>query len=251
MTGAERVFAVPRAEFFDGAWPEGFVRLEPAAAARLLERWARVGEFLPRARAERDPSWKQVIPYCSLTRGDHEIFVVERHATQGEARLHGLLSIGLGGHVEPRDAANGRHKSLFENALRRELDEELRLPDNAPPPCLLGLINDDETPVGSVHVGLVHRLDLSYRRRSTDRDHDVRIREIRKMSGGFRRLPGAWPTPGVAPAPVAEAPELWQDPQRFESWSRILLEAVYFRPKESGRASSLPPNDDASHRTPT
>lgn len=252
MRSSESVFAVPRAAFFGGDWPQGFVPLAPAEAAGLLEAWAAAGSFLPRSRAEDDPTWKQVIPYCSVTRGDREIFVVERHSTQGESRLHGLLSIGLGGHVEPRDAQGDRCKAMFQNALWRELHEELILPSTAPAPRLLGLLNDDTTPVGAVHVGLVHRLDLSYPERSTDSEHDVRVREIRKMSGGFRRLPGTRPRRHDTAAAVAQTPQLWQDPHRFESWSRILLEAICsFSSEESGRASSLPKDDEASHRTST
>lgn len=69
---------------------------------------------------------------------------------EGEDRLAGLWSLGVGGHVNNRD---GRPS----NAARREFEEELpgvylsgRSPFGFRP---LGVINDDSNAVGSVHLG--------------------------------------------------------------------------------------------------
>ena len=51
-------------------------------------------EFIPRPDAENDPGYKQIIPYVVLRRGD-EIFMTRRLKKGGEARLHGLMSIGV------------------------------------------------------------------------------------------------------------------------------------------------------------
>lgn len=57
-------------------------------------------EFRPRPEMEEDPSYRQIIPYVVLTRGE-EVFVLRRLKKGGEKRLHGLLSIGVGGISTP------------------------------------------------------------------------------------------------------------------------------------------------------
>jgi predicted NUDIX family phosphoesterase len=214
------VLVVDRAALFGGDWPQGFVALDAAAAAdfcALLERQAR---FEPRALAERTPAWKQPIPYCAVRRGPDQLFCVERLPTHGETRLHGRLSIGIGGHVEPVD---GSPDGILARATLRELHEELVVPMR-PAPRLVGLLNDDSDEVGSVHVGLVHLVELP----ATTPDDAVRVREISKLRGGFRGLAG---------------PEsLWHDSARLESWSALLLD-VFLRQIGGSRRSS----SDGSH----
>ncbi len=194
----ESVLVVARESLFGGTWPQGFEPVDPASIARI-EREAR---FLPREFAERSPQWKQPIPYCVVERGE-AWFCVERLAAQGEARLHGRRSIGLGGHIGPEDALHP--EGPVRSALLRELREELDLgPGPGRTPQFLGLLNDDSTEVGRVHFGLVFRLTVAP-------EENVAVRESLKMRGGWGRLAG----PGG----------LWQDLDRFETWSRILLEA--------------------------
>ncbi len=199
----EQVLVVQRSDFFDGRWPQGFFpRLEPRGFLTAL---TSNGFFVPLDHAENNSIWKQPIPYCVVTSGDR-VFTVQRTRGQSEARLHGLYSIGLGGHVEPQD----RGDPLFERALRRELDEELVIPDLDHLQLLfLGLLNDDSNPVGRVHMGLVYGLDVGD---PTDQQKPVQVRESSKMTGGFRSLVGSQ--------------NLWQDRSRFETWSRILLKAL-------------------------
>ena len=218
------VFVVDRAAFFGGAWPQGFVPLAGAAGADFLARARSLGRFVARDTAEQTPAWKQWIPYCAIrcagrTAGPDPapegIFRVQRTNGQSEARLHGLWSIGLGGHVEPEDAvpSPGEPETaarFFARSLWRELREELHF-GRSPPgqPRFLGLLNDDSTPVGQVHAGLVYVLDLAVDlARAAE---SLRVREISKMRGGFGSL--------------VEFRNLWQDPSRFESWSQFLVRA--------------------------
>lgn len=213
----EQVFVVERSAFFGGQWPQGLTRLSAQAAATLLADFELRGFYANRDRAENEPAWKQLIPYCVLRRGP-EVFCVERTQRQGEQRLHGLLSIGLGGHVNPIDSLEPSDSGRLRVALRRELDEELSIRWSAAlgPPRLLGLLNDDSNPVGQVHAGLVFVLDFDPTSRidltnaNTEACDVVQIRETSAMRGGFTHL--------------ADAPGLWQDRGRFESWSRLLLE---------------------------
>ena len=225
----ERVFVVDRDAFFDGRWPHGFVPLPDAAA--FLARALATGRFVDRDEAEANPAWKQWIPYCVLRcgdwspgaegarGGDRGVLLVQRTRGQRDTALHASWSVGLGGHVGPADAPGGDGSpaapdasSFFASALRRELAEELFLPEDAfelPEPQLVGLINDDSTAVGRVHAGLAYRLDLPLplgRAREC-----VGIREISKMRGGF--------------ASLVEVAKLWQDRAQFESWSRFFIEA--------------------------
>ena len=76
-------------------------------------------EFIPRPDAENDPDYKQIIPYVVLRRGD-EIFMTRRLKKGGEARLHGLMSIGVGGHINPVDDVD--RENVLLRGLERELD---------------------------------------------------------------------------------------------------------------------------------
>lgn len=215
MGSVERVLVVHRSAFFGGAWPQGFVASDADEGETLLQRFWQEGFFVDRPTAEANPDWKQPIPYCAILRGD-EVYCVERTSRQSEDRLHGLLSIGLGGHVNPEDdgqALGARPASghRFRQALHRELEEELAMPwPHCSQPRFLGILNDDSNPVGRVHMGLVFCVEVA----PADVDPqgalpEVSVRETRKMRGGFTRLAALDP--------------LWQDPARFESWSRLIL----------------------------
>lgn len=238
----ERVFVVERARHFAGAWPQGFLRLDRHQGHALLQRWTADGFFVPRNDAERQPAWKQLIPYCLILRGAGEIFVVQRSSAQGESRLHGRSSIGLGGHLGPEDAGDAR---LIRRGLWRELHEELELPEPLPEPRFLGLLNDEASDVGRVHVGLVFRLDLAAQAA-------VRVRENHKMSGTFAPVPTSEPRsvdasgrcPDPALARVVETAKVWQNLDRFESWSRILLQARTWRDQDGSSS-----DDPAANRS--
>ena len=60
------------------------------------------GTYVPRPRAETDRSLKQIIPYLVLRDGDR-IFLMKRTSAGGDARLHDLYSVGVGGHLNPGD----------------------------------------------------------------------------------------------------------------------------------------------------
>ena len=73
-----------------------------AISARFCKPSAEHGEFRPRAEAETDPSWKQLIPYLVLRDGER-IFLMRRTKAGGDERLHDRYTIGVGGHVNPED----------------------------------------------------------------------------------------------------------------------------------------------------
>jgi len=123
-----------------------------------------------RERAERTPSWKQVIPYCVVASGER-VLLTRRRAKGGEARLHDKLSIGVGGHINPVDREDASDPVLA--AARREIAEELDVRGEYEL-RLAGYLNDDSNPVGAVHVGVVFTATTS---------GSVRIREQDVLEG--------------------------------------------------------------------
>jgi len=89
-----------------------------------------------------------VIPYCAIKGGGGKYLSYRRKGN--EERLHGFLSIGLGGHLD-----NG--ESMLEG-LEREIEEEVG--PNRKFGKFIGLVNMDETPVGRVHVGLMFEMQV-------------------------------------------------------------------------------------------
>jgi predicted NUDIX family phosphoesterase len=118
----------------------------------------RIPRFMPRPQAEKDPSFKQIIPYVIMTCGGKYLSYV-RGKKAGETRLVAKRSIGIGGHINPVDADNSSlFAYLFENyltAVQREVAEEVSVEANHTDK-IIALLNDDSNEVGQVHLGIVH-----------------------------------------------------------------------------------------------
>lgn len=136
----------------------------------VVELIIREHEFLPRPEAEEDPGHKQIIPYVLLKQGD-KVFATRRLNKGVEARLHGKISIGIGGHIQPLDELE-RDKVLM-RGLERELEEEVYIQERGEL-VPQGLINDDTNGVGSVHLGLCYSMEVG---------GDVRVVETDKLEG--------------------------------------------------------------------
>lgn len=111
--------------------------------------------YIDREEAENNANYKQVIPYCVISRG-FTTFYYQRSQKSSENRLHDLWSIGVGGHINPCD---GLSNETIVNACKREIEEEVNFSEmiNA---GIVGLINDDSDAVNSVHFGVVFHLKL-------------------------------------------------------------------------------------------
>jgi predicted NUDIX family phosphoesterase len=183
----ELVFVVPRAAVMGS---QGWHGIRDLPLEAFLEIIAAAGRYEPRSAMEQDPSFKQVIPYLVLRDGKR-YFLMRRTRAGGDARLHDLYSIGVGGHLNPGDGG-------LVAGLRREWEEEL-VAAFVPPFRMVGLLNDDTTEVGRVHVGAVFEADAAGR--------PVDIRETHKLEGSF-----------VQPAAVADVTD------SMETWSRLVFE---------------------------
>ncbi|RLS34253.1 MAG: phosphoesterase [Planctomycetota bacterium] len=197
----EEVLVVPRAVFERAGVFQGF-SADTASYLPLLLDPANTC-WRPRGSVEEDPSFKQLIPYCVLSsRGDDGVcrfLAYTRGGGQGEARLRSKRSVGIGGHIASTDGEHGDDAS-YDSGMRRELDEEITIGGGWTARCV-GLINDDATPVGSVHLGIVHVIDLER--------PDVSSREADLVDCVFATLE-----------------ELLADRDRFETWSQITLDAL-------------------------
>ncbi|MBN2022356.1 MAG: phosphoesterase [Pirellulales bacterium] len=198
----ERVLVVPTAVFHRLGHFQGFTRDVDHYLGELLD--PRNVSFRSRSEVERDPSFKQLIPYMIFVHGggpSRSVFVYTRGTGMGEGRLHRKRSVGVGGHIAAEDTNGEGRGDPFAEGMRRELDEEVILATPYTSRCV-GLLNDDETDVGRVHLGLVHLFEVE-RPAVAAREPDI-------IESGFQPI---------------EA--ILADLEGFETWSRISLRALF------------------------
>lgn len=199
----EKILVVPTALFCDLGYFQGFSAETARYLPALLE--GEHVEYRPRGPMEEDPSFKQLIPYAIFRwidpSGTPHLFEYQRGSGQGERRLHARRSVGVGGHISSIDSAAGSMDDVYREGMRRELDEEVIL-DTEYQEKIVGLINDDQTPVGQVHLGVVHLCDVQR--------PQIRPREADILDARFR--------------PAADIlPRL----DEFETWSQIAVRALF------------------------
>ena len=111
--------------------------------------------FFPRAQAENDPAYKQIIPYVLLAFQDRVLYYV-RGKKAGEQRLVAKGSIGIGGHMNESDESLfAWDEQAYRAGVEREVNEEIKI-DTPFQDRVVALLNDDTTEVGRVHLGIVH-----------------------------------------------------------------------------------------------
>jgi predicted NUDIX family phosphoesterase len=158
--------------------------------------------YLNRRDAEQNKRYKQLIPYVIIVKKDR-VLRYQRGLKGGENRLHGLRSIGIGGHISEEDNGLFSQSTLgYYEGMRREVKEEVNI--DVGDETAVALINDDSTDVGSVHFGVVHVVKVT----------DDTIARPRKGKEGVA-------TPLFTP--VADAVK---DLAAYESWSRFCLERI-------------------------
>ncbi len=116
--------------------------------------------FFPRAQAENDPAYKQIIPYVLLAFQDRVLHYV-RGKKAGEQRLVAKGSIGIGGHMNESDESLfAWDAQAYRAGVEREVNEEIKI-DTQFQDRIVALLNDDTTEVGRVHLGIVHVFRLA------------------------------------------------------------------------------------------
>lgn len=154
--------------------------------------------FVPRGKAEQDESLKQLIPYFLICHED-KIWCYVRGKKSGEERLVAKASIGIGGHINHEDQ-DLLETDIYGRAAIRELEEEVVVPRGYTQK-VVALLNDDLTPVGRVHLGVIHILRTA--------SPEVRKREGVITESGFKTR--------------AELKGMFD---RLESWSQICIEQI-------------------------
>ena len=155
-------------------------------------------QYLNRSAAEQDRRYKQLIPYVLII-CDGKILRYRRGKGGQETRLHGLYSVGIGGHIAEEDhslfsAAHGYH-----DGMRRELMEEVAIEEATD--AAVAVINDDSTDVGYVHFGVVH------------------VVHVPDESVAGRRS-------GIVGPEFISISDALKDVTGYESWSRLCLEQL-------------------------
>jgi len=210
----ERVLVVPTTLFHRLGYFQGFTAEVDRYLPGLLE--SDQVSYRRRSAMEEDPSFKQLIPYMIFCHrpsdGLVQLFQYTRGGGMGEARLHAKRSVGIGGHISALDA-NGEsakavqgvvrcgHAGVYHEGMQRELAEEVILETEYAEQCV-GMINDDETPVGKVHLGVVHQFDVQ--------SPNIRANESEVQNAGF--------------LPVEE---IIAELDQFETWSQIVVRALF------------------------
>ena len=152
--------------------------------------------YLNRSDAEQDKRYKQLIPYVLII-CQGRILRYRRGRGGQETRLHGLYSVGIGGHISEEDHGLFSSGPGYQEGMRRELMEEVAIDEVKE--TAVAVINDDSTEVGYVHFGVVHVLHVA-------------TENVAGRRSGI-----------VAPEfiPIVAAVK---DPSGYESWSRFCLE---------------------------
>ena len=152
--------------------------------------------YMNRSEAEQDRRYKQLIPYALIICGD-KILRYRRGKGGQETRLHGLYSVGVGGHISEEDNGLFATGLGYDEAMRRELMEEVDI--QVDKEMAVGVINDDSTEVGYVHLGIVH------------------IVYVADESCANRRS-------GIVGPEFISLSEAAKNPEAYESWSRFCME---------------------------
>ncbi len=157
----------------------------------LSEIWDK-SEFISRDQAEVDENYKQLIPYCVVINSDGKILTYTRGKVGQEKRLHAKKSIGVGGHINPGE-------NNFQDALRREIKEEIGIDTDSS--YFSGFVNEDETEVGRVHLGLVFLVPI--------KTNELTFEDC------------------LLEAQFLSPEEIFSEIDNLEKWSQIVLEALF------------------------
>ena len=203
LVETEHVLVIPTSVFHGLGYFQGFSANIESYLEELLN--PEHTSYRPRSEMEQDPEFKQLIPYVIFQWHDHagqtHVFQYTRGKGQGEQRLHSKRSIGIGGHISSDDALDTTKLHPYDEGMQRELDEEVEIDTPFEMKCV-GLINDDQTEVGRVHLGVVHICEVE--------QPNIGARESEILDAGFR-----------------DTRDLINQNEQFESWSQICLKALF------------------------
>ena len=211
----ERVLVVPTSRFQELGAFQGFSREALKRCDALFD--PSCVRFMRRGDAERDFRFKQLIPYVLFVyrnpnQNETEVFAYLRGQGQGEKRLRSRWSVGVGGHINADDSRISveEQADLFTLGAMREIAEETTLIAPMRSFRKVGLVNDDSTEVGRVHLGVVCEVELER--------PEMRSNEPDLLEAGFRNVDEL-------------LREMSERSERFESWSVLALRELFESPR--------------------
>ena len=166
---------------------------------------------------ETDETTLQLIPYIVLRKPDSKwgdtFFVYARGKAGEEARLHGSLSIGLGGHVDHVPNESETLLALLQREGAREFMEEANGTLDEPLK-FVGLIVDNTNPVGRVHLGLLCFVNI------------IKDQELKLEADVIEN--GQWLETSDLLSPDLLSPD---GVDRLENWTRAVVNHVELQPQ--------------------
>lgn len=167
--------------------------------------------FIERKDAENNTDYKQLISYVLLTNQKNEILTYKRGSySNAHSMIKGSTCLGFGGHVQQLDTSAPTRK-LFSKGLggvfdtaEREVGEELKgiLPENLE---IVGYINDDSSPEGVKHLGVVLIGTIPER-------FDIKQIATELSVNGLKFM---------------TVQQLWEHFYEFEFWSHLIIRKFY------------------------
>jgi len=137
---------------------------------KFTEIFNELGKFIPRYDAELNFEHRQIIPYCLVKCGGN-YFITRR--LEGDARLTGKYSLGIGGHLEKVDNSS----NYIQSGMLRELDEEIDIKSSIKSINLIGMICSNNTEVDSVHLGMIYVVEVA--------GFDINVKETDTLVGDW------------------------------------------------------------------
>lgn len=163
--------------------------------------------FLTRKDAEENTNYKQLISYVLLTNTDGHILTYKRgQYSNAHSMIKGSTCLGFGGHVQDMDTRKlftEGFGGVFDTAVR-EVSEELKgvIPENLQ---IIGYINDDSSPEGVKHLGVVLRGQIP---------DSFNIKQVAKELS-------------VNGVMFMSEQQLWEHFYEFEFWSHLIIRKLY------------------------
>ena len=157
----------------------------------------KVTRFKKRKDVEKDPNYKQIIPYA-LLRHEKSIFSYRRGKLLKERRLLGNYSIGIGGHISLYD--ENLFTETYNEGMDREINEEIEIGTEYDK-SLVAVLNDDKNEVGRVHFGVIYIFNLT--------QPSISPKEKSINEGKFISIS-----------------ELTKNIDKYENWSQICIEHI-------------------------
>ena len=163
--------------------------------------------FLERKDAEVNTNYKQLISYVLLTNSDGHVLTYKRGSySNAHSMIKGSTCLGFGGHVQDMDSRKlftVGFGGVFDTA-EREVSEELKgvIPENLK---IIGYINDDSSPEGVKHLGIV-------------------LRGVIPDSFNIKQVAKELSVNGVT---FMSIEQLWVHFYEFEFWSHLIIRKLY------------------------